>query len=208
MFNRLNTIGKPVKSEKKLYAEGATEDIALDAIEDNFNDMNDGADISEEPEEIQDEQPDDSGDDDFNGDFGDDSFSFDDPTLDEDSSTTDDSYNDGNSEENLFDENEDTDSAQFKRKVRLLNRAFTELYEKYSAIVEKLKKKDVAGDRGVVVKKFIDEYTQLLTTLRDYLNNNDDEFVVRFQLFVEFRAAFIVINNKLNNVEKDTSILS
>ena len=201
LFGKLNDIAS---KNKKLYAEAAIEP-AIDNIESSVQDIDDITDDTDdynEPDMTTDDNVDEGA-----NDYDDNTFNFDDPTLDDDADDTDTDYNDSDNE-NMFDENDDTESAQFKRKIKLLNRAYKNLYDKYDMVVTKLKEKDIAGDRGVVLRKFIDEYTELLNTLRDYLSSNDDEFVVRFQVFVEFRAAFVAVNNKLNSVEKDTALLS
>lgn len=208
-MNFLKSININQKKNIKLYAEADTEPEVPDLT---FEEP-DEPEVAEEPntEEALDDMENLDFDGDGDADTGEvtEEFDTEDPTLNEEIDDFDDSaLGFMGEEENMFNNGEDENTPSFKRKVKLLASAFTKLYDTYRGILDKLESKDLAGDRATVLNKYIAEYKSALASLADYLNDNDDSFVVRFQTFVEYRALFISINNKINNIEKEVSILS
>lgn len=208
-MNFLKSINIHQKKNIKLYAEADTNPELPDLT---FEEP-DEPEVAEEPntEEALDDMENLDFDGDGDADTGEvtEEFDTEDPTLNEEIDDFDDNaLGFMGEEENMFNNGEDENTPSFKRKVKLLASAFTKLYDTYRGILDKLESKDLAGDRATVLNKYIAEYKSALASLADYLNDNDDSFVVRFQTFVEYRALFISINNKINNIEKEVSILS
>lgn len=214
-MNFLKSININQKKNIKLYAEADTNPELPDLTfeEPEVPEEPDEPEVAEEPntEEALDDMENLDFDGDGDADTGEvtEEFDTEDPTLNEEIEDFDDSaLGFMGEEENMFNNGEDENTPTFKRKVKLLASAFTKLYDTYRGILDKLESKDLAGDRATVLNKYIGEYKSALASLADYLNDNDDSFVVRFQTFVEYRALFISINNKINNIEKEVSILS
>ena len=114
----------------------------------------------------------------------------------------------GNEEdENMFAEGEDEDTPEFRRKARKLNKSFSLLYDQYKDLIQKLKDIDATGDKATVLNIIINEYENQLQALVDYVDDNDDTWVIRFQTFVEFRLAFVTLNKKLSHIQEDVNIL-
>ena len=113
----------------------------------------------------------------------------------------------GSEDENMFAEGEDEDTPEFRRKARKLNKSFALLYDQYKDLIQKLKDIDATGDKATVLNIIIDEYETQLQALVDYVDDNDDTWVIRFQTFVEFRLAFVTLNKKLSHIQEDVNIL-
>ena len=113
----------------------------------------------------------------------------------------------GTEDENMFAEGEDEDTPEFRRKARKLNKSFALLYDQYKDLIQKLKDIDATGDKATVLNIIIDEYETQLQALVDYVDDNDDTWVIRFQTFVEFRLAFVTLNKKLSHIQEDVNIL-
>lgn len=216
-MNFLKTINNNQKKNIKLYAEADTEpevpEIEFEEPEETEPPVEpeENITVEENTEETFDNMENLDFDGDGDSDTGEMTEEFDtqDPTLEEDIQEFDDSeLGFMGEEENMFSNGEDENTPTFRRKVRMLATAYTKLYDTYRGILDKLESKDLAGDRAIILNKYIDEYRNALASLADYLRDNDDSFVVRFQTFVEYRALFISINNKINNIEKEVSILS
>mgnify|MGYP000939034476 CR=1 FL=1 len=110
-------------------------------------------------------------------------------------------------DENMFAEGEDEDTPEFRRKARKLNKSFSLLYDQYKDLIQKLKDIDATGDKATVLNIIINEYENQLQALVDYVDDNDDTWVIRFQTFVEFRLAFVTLNKKLSHIQEDVNIL-
>lgn len=214
-MNFLSTLNKmsskDVKDKRKrLYGEAdtGTEDFELpDETDLNLDEPEVPEEPVEETEPIEDMEVEDT----TEEELGEDEFFMDDPTLNEDAGITDEDMEDKTGDvdtSNMFDENEDEDTPEFRRKIRKLNRAFSDLYDQYVRVVEKLESIDTTGDRAVIIDKFINRYKAALNSLSDYTYDNSDTWVIRFQTFVEFRALFISINRELGDIEKTVPILS
>lgn len=113
----------------------------------------------------------------------------------------------GTEDENMFAEGEDEDTPEFRRKARKLNKSFALLYDQYKDLIQKLKDIDATGDKATVLNVIIDQYETQLQALIDYIDDNDDTWVIRFQTFVEFRLAFVTLNKKLSHIQEDVNIL-
>lgn len=113
----------------------------------------------------------------------------------------------GSEDENMFADGEDEDTPEFRRKARKLNKSFALLYDQYKDLIQKLKDIDATGDKATVLNIIIDEYETQLQALVDYVDDNDDTWVIRFQTFVEFRLAFVTLNKKLSHIQEDVNIL-
>ena len=113
----------------------------------------------------------------------------------------------GTEDENMFADGEDEDTPEFRRKARKLNKSFALLYDQYKDLIQKLKDIDATGDKATVLNIIIDEYETQLQALVDYVDDNDDTWVIRFQTFVEFRLAFVTLNKKLSHIQEDVNIL-
>ena len=113
----------------------------------------------------------------------------------------------GSEDENMFAEGEDEDTPEFRRKARKLNKSFALLYDQYKDLIQKLKDIDATGDKATVLNVIIDQYETQLQALIDYIDDNDDTWVIRFQTFVEFRLAFVTLNKKLSHIQEDVNIL-
>lgn len=113
----------------------------------------------------------------------------------------------GTEEENMFAEGEDEDTPEFRRKARKLNKSFALLYDQYKDLIRKLKDIDATGDKATVLNIMVNEYENQLQALVDYIDDNDDTWVIRFQTFVEFRLAFVTLNKKLSGIQEDVNIL-
>ena len=113
----------------------------------------------------------------------------------------------GTEEENMFAEGEDEDTPEFRRKARKLNKSFALLYDQYKDLIRKLKDIDATGDKATVLNIMVAEYENQLQALVDYIDDNDDTWVIRFQTFVEFRLAFVTLNKKLSSIQEDVNIL-
>lgn len=211
----IDIIAKQVESKKNtktnLYAEAdlGTED--LDNTFESFGDEFPDPDTDDTNEDLNTDYDDmselDVGDN-GEGEINDGEIDFNDSEVNEDADTgtTDEDYY--GEDDNLFTNGEDENSSVFRRKVRMLNKAFLNLYNKYNEVVNKLSERDLAGDKAIIVNNYLAQYRNALDALSEYISDNDDTFVVRFQTFVEFRAYFISINNKINSIEKDVPILS
>ena len=113
----------------------------------------------------------------------------------------------GTEDENMFADGEDEDTPEFRRKARKLNKSFALLYDQYKDLIQKLKDIDATGDKATVLNVIIDQYETQLQALIDYIDDNDDTWVIRFQTFVEFRLAFVTLNKKLSHIQEDVNIL-
>ena len=113
----------------------------------------------------------------------------------------------GTEDENMFAEGEDEDTPEFRRKARKLNKSFALLYDQYKDLIRKLKDIDATGDKATVLNIMVNEYENQLQALVDYIDDNDDTWVIRFQTFVEFRLAFVTLNKKLSSIQEDVNIL-
>ena len=113
----------------------------------------------------------------------------------------------GAEDENMFAEGEDEDTPEFRRKARKLNKSFALLYDQYKDLIRKLKDIDATGDKATVLNIMVNEYENQLQALVDYIDDNDDTWVIRFQTFVEFRLAFVTLNKKLSSIQEDVNIL-
>lgn len=113
----------------------------------------------------------------------------------------------GTEDENMFAEGEDEDTPEFRRKARKLNKSFALLYDQYKDLIRKLKDIDATGDKATVINIMVNEYENQLQALVDYIDDNDDTWVIRFQTFVEFRLAFVTLNKKLSGIQEDVNIL-
>lgn len=113
----------------------------------------------------------------------------------------------GSEDENMFADGEDEDTPEFRRKARKLNKSFALLYDQYKDLIQKLKDIDATGDKATVLNVIIDQYETQLQALIDYIDDNDDTWVIRFQTFVEFRLAFVTLNKKLSHIQEDVNIL-
>lgn len=211
----IDIIAKQVESKKNtktnLYAEAdlGTEDLdnTFDSFDDEFPDP-DTDDTNEDLNTDYDDMSELDVGDNGEGEINDGEIDFNDSEVNEDADTgtTDEDYY--GEDDNLFTNGEDENSSVFRRKVRMLNKAFLNLYNKYNEVVNKLSERDLAGDKAIIVNNYLAQYRNALDALSEYISDNDDTFVVRFQTFVEFRAYFISINNKINSIEKDVPILS
>lgn len=110
-------------------------------------------------------------------------------------------------DENMFADGEDEDTPEFRRKARKLNKSFALLYDQYKDLIQKLKDIDATGDKATILNIMISEYETQLQALVDYVDDNDDTWVIRFQTFVEFRLAFVTLNKKLSHIQEDVNIL-
>lgn len=182
MFNKIKGL--------KLYAEAEEEEEVVPTETGDNNDEN--ADRSEE-----------IGNNSLDNDFGgfDDGFDEDD-TLD----TSDYNANDYFDEE-IVDGTEGEDSAEFKRRNLALAKAYSSMYDKYKEVILKLKDMDVTGDRAIVLTTIIRKYEELIEALVAYRRECEDTFEVRYKTFVEFRAAFITINEELAKIDADVQLI-
>lgn len=199
------------KNKPKFYAEANLGTEELDAMFEPFEDEVTNPDETNEEEDLNTDYEDmselDVGDN-GEGEIDDGEIDFNNEENNEDAYNEEQDEDYYGEEDNLFTNGEDENSSVFRRKVRMLNLAFTNLYNKYNEVVNKLSERDLAGDKAVVVNSYLAQYKNALNALAEYIADNDDTFVVRFQTFVEFRAYFISINNKINSIEKDVHILS
>lgn len=198
-LNKLEEVNK--KKKPNLYGEAD-----IDGFDTSTFDLPDymGADNDPvpEPEEPEFQEPDDTGDDipEPEPEVTD----PENPELQEDAGEPGDTPN----EDNAFTEGEDEDTPVFRRKTKKLNKAFASLYDQYKDLIAKLKNIDATGDKATVINTYIDEYEENLQALVEYVNDNTDTWVIRFQTYVEFRATFATINKKLSSIEEDVNILS
>ena len=213
-LNKLEEVNK--KKKPNLYGEADIDgfDTSTFDLPDYMGADNDPVPEPEEPEVPEFQEPeDDTGDDipepepeepEFTDPDPDDGFDPENPELQEDAGEPGDTPN----EDNAFTEGEDEDTPVFRRKTKKLNKAFASLYDQYKDLIAKLKNIDATGDKATVINTYIDEYEENLQALVEYVNDNTDTWVIRFQTYVEFRATFATINKKLSSIEEDVNILS
>ena len=192
-LNKLEEVNK--KKSPNIYGEAD-----IDRFDTSTFDLPDymGADNDPVPPEPEPEEPE------FTDPDPDDGFDPENPELQEDAGEPGDTPN----EDNAFTEGEDEDTPVFRRKTKKLNKAFASLYDQYKDLIAKLKNIDATGDKATVINTYIDEYEENLQALVEYVNDNTDTWVIRFQTYVEFRATFATINKKLSSIEEDVNILS
>ena len=197
-LNKLDEVNK--KKKPNIYGEADIDgfDTSTFDLPDYMGADNDPVPPEPEPEVPEFQEPDVTDPD------PDDGFDPENPELQEDAGEPGDTPN----EDNAFTEGEDEDTPVFRRKTKKLNKAFASLYDQYKDLIAKLKNIDATGDKATVINTYIDEYEENLQALVEYVNDNTDTWVIRFQTYVEFRATFATINKKLSSIEEDVNILS
>lgn len=102
---------------------------------------------------------------------------------------------------------DEEDSAEFKRRLGALAKAYSNMYDKYKDIIIHLKDIDATGDRATVLNTIIKKYEELLEALVAYRRDCDDTFEVKYKTFIEFRAAFITINQEIADIDADIQLI-
>lgn len=102
---------------------------------------------------------------------------------------------------------EDEDSAEYKRRRLSLAKAYSKMYDKYKDVIINLKDIDATGDRAVVLTAIIRKYEELLEALVAYNRDCEDSFEVRYKTFIEFRAAFLTINEEIETINSDVQLI-
>lgn len=199
----LNQISDSVKKKRnnfKMFAEADDGDVNTDTDESTTSpddtDVDNPEDTSTEPEMPGTSLKDQFSDDELNdmNDMG---------VTTDDLNTSDQYFNN-----NMSDNGMEDDSPERARANMKLNRAYSNMYHKYKNLVVELKALDVSSDRSVVVSEFIRRYTDVIESLVDYTNtNNEEPFEIKYQQFIKFKALFVTINTSLSKINSTTAIL-